>query len=332
LCLMMAWVFTRAPGLNFALTGINCLVNNIADANLNFITLATKNRSMFENLNQPYPFNNNFKHNVKTIGLVAMGFMLVMFYFQPFGINFLKMEGEGFFVLGACLMSAGTLFANTLILPGIMPKVFDTSRWTILKEMIWNIWLFCNLFLIFAFTAWFTNKFQIADLPIFQIGALALLPLVLFNLISYNHALKDKMVNVLDNSRKHWFGEEKPEIDKIQDIQIVAENEKDVFSARLEDILVFHSSGNYIEIFWIDNQVRRKKLFRQTFAFVEQYLKDKPDFKKCHRCWMVNLKQVEALSGNSKGYFIEIKKLGFKVPVSRNYIYTFRELMSRIHA
>jgi hypothetical protein len=306
-------------------------VKNFADANLNFITLATKNRCMFENLNQPYPFNNNFKHNVKTIGLVAMGFMLLMFYFQPFGINFLKMEGEGFFVLGSCLMIAGTLFANTLILPGIMPKVFDSSRWTILKEMVWNVWLFSNLFVIFALTAWIANKFQIADLPIYQIGALALLPLVLFNLISYNHALKDKMVNVLDNSRKHWFGEEKPENDVKKDIHIVAENGKDVFSAKMEDVLVFHSSGNYIEIFWIDNQIKRKKLFRQTFAFVEQYLKENPDFKKCHRCWLINLKQTEALTGNSKGYFIEMKKLGFKVPVSRNYIYTFRELMSRTH-
>jgi len=285
---------------------------------------------MFENLNQPYPFNNNFKHNVKTIGLVAMGFMLLMFYFQPFGINFLKLEDEGYFVLGACLMSAGTLFANTLILPGIMPKVFDSSRWTILKEMVWNIWLFSNLFVIFAFTAWFVNQLQFTDLPIFRIGALALLPLVLFNLISYNHALKDKMVTVLDNSRKHWFRDEKQEmVVRPKDFRITAENGKDVFSARLEDILVFHSSGNYIEIFWMENQIRRKKLFRQTFAFVEQYMKENSEFKKCHRCWMANLNKIDALTGNSKGYFIEMNKLGFKVPVSRNYIYSFRELMSR---
>ena len=285
---------------------------------------------MFENLNQPYPFNNNFKHNVKTIGLVAIGFILLMFYFRPFGIDFLKLENDGYFVLGAGLMSAGALLANTLILPGIMPKVFDSSRWTIRKEMVWNIWLYSNLFVIFSFRAWFVKQIEFTDLPIFQTGALALLPLVLFNLISYNHALKDKMVNVLDNSRRHWFREEKPEIVAQHDIQLAAENGKDIFSARMEDILVFHSSGNYIEIFWLDNQTRRKKLFRQTFAFLEQFMKDKPDFKKCHRCWMVNLKNLDALTGNSKGYFVEINKLGFKVPVSRNYISTFRELMPRI--
>ncbi len=266
---------------------------------------------------------------MKTIGLVAMGFVLLVLYFQPFGINFLKSEHDGYFVLGAGLMSAGTLFANTLILPGIMPRVFDPSKWTIRKEMVWNIWLFSNLFVIFSFMAWFVKQIEFTDLPIFRTGALALLPLVLFNLISYNHSLKDKMVNVLDNSRKHWFGEEKPDTAINHDLKLSAENGKDVFSARMDDILVFHSSGNYIEIFWMDNQTRRKKLFRQTFAFVEEYMKDKPDFKKCHRCWMVNLKKIESLSGNSKGYFVEMNKLGFNIPISRNYISTFRELLSK---
>jgi hypothetical protein len=283
---------------------------------------------MFENLNQPYPFNNNFKHNVKTIGLVGMGFVLFVLYFQPFGINFLRSERDGYFVLGAGILGAGALFANTLILPGIMPKVFDSAKWTIKMEMIWNIWLFSNLFVLFSFMAWFVKEIEFTDLPIFRTGALALLPLVLLNLINYNHSLKDKMVSMLDNSR-HWFGDEKPETNTGVDVQIVAENGKDIFSAKLEDLLVFHTSGNYIEIFWLDNKLCRKKLFRQSIAVVEQLMNEKPEFVKCHRCWMVNISKIKALTGNSKGYFIEIDKLGFKIPVSRNNISTFRKLMSQ---
>jgi len=287
---------------------------------------------MFENLNQPYPFNNNFKHSVKTIGLVGMGFVLLVLYFQPFGINFLKSEHDGYFVLGAGIMGAGSLFANTVILPGIMPKVFDSSRWTIRKEMVWNIWLFSNLFVMFSVMAWFVKQIEFTDLPIFRTGALALLPLVLLNLINYNHSLKDKMVSVLDNSRRHWFKEEKQDIGEVTNeaaINIVAENGKDQFSARLDDLLVFHSSGNYIEIFWLDHQVCRKKLFRQSFAVVEQYLDKNPEFLKCHRCWLVNRSKIDTFTGNSKGYFLQINKLGFNIPVSRNYISEFRKLKDR---
>jgi len=283
---------------------------------------------MLDNLNQPYPFNNNFKHNVKTIGLVGMGFVLLVLYFQPFGINFLKSEHDGYFVLGAGIMCVASLFANMLILPGIMPKAFDSSNWTIRKEMVWNVWLFSNLFGILTFMAWVVNEIQFTELPIFRTGALALLPLVLLNLLNYNHSLKDKMVSVLDNSRRHLFGEEKPAVVlKPTDLHLIAENGKDVFNARIEDILVFHSSGNYVEIFQIEKGVCRKRLFRQSFVVVEQYLSQNPKFSKCHRCWLVNLARIEALTGNSKGYFLEIDKLGFHVPVSRNNITIFRSLM-----
>jgi len=114
----------------------------------------------------------------------------------------------------------------------------------------------------------------------------------------------------------------------LPEINLIGENGKDVFTAPLENILLFHSSGNYIEIFWMRNQSKHKKLFRQTFAFVEDYLGDSSDFKKCHRCWLVNMKKVHHLSGNSKGYFLEVDGLDFTVPVSRNYISFFREVLS----
>jgi hypothetical protein len=284
---------------------------------------------MFENLNQPYPFNNNFKHNIKTIGLVGMGFVMIVLYFQPFGINFLRSENDGYFVLAAGALSAATLFSNTLILPGILPAVFDSSKWTIRKEMIWNVWLFTNLFVIISVLAWLLRKSEFVDLPIFRTGALALLPLILFNVINYNHSLKDKVVSVFDSGR-NWFMEEQKKPEDIPEITLTAENGKDVFRAPQNDILLIHSSGNYIEIFWMENHIKRKKLFRQTFASVETYLGELSEFKKCHRCWLVNIIKVDRLSGNSKGYFLEMDILDFNIPVSRNYIVYIREAFLQV--
>ncbi len=281
---------------------------------------------MFENLNQSYPFNNNFKHNVKTIGLVSMGFVLIVLYFQPFGINFLRSEHDGYFVLAAGFLSAMTLFANTLLLPGLLPSIFNPEKWTIRKEMIWNVWLFLNLFVIIFILVWYVRKVDFTDLPIFRTGALALLPLVLFNLINYNHSLKNKVVSVIDSGRQ-WFKEERQHHEKFREIELIAENGKDVFKAPLDNLFLFHSSGNYVEIFLKQNQGFRKKLFRQTLANVEIYLSDEPDFRKCHRCWFVNTKKVKSILGNSKGYYLLIDGIDFKIPVSRNFISGFRDSM-----
>ncbi|MCE1200146.1 MAG: LytTR family transcriptional regulator [Marinilabiliales bacterium] len=284
---------------------------------------------MFENLNQPYRFNNNFKHNAKTILLVSMGFILIVLYIQPLGINFLKSEHDGYFVLGAGLFTAAILFFNTLILPGIFTKMFNPERWTIKKELIWNFWMFVNLFFGLTFLAWIARMAEYTDLPFFRTGALALLPLVLFNLISYNLSLKLKVMNMID-SGKIWL---KEEINALQSggptsesVHLVAENRKQAFAEEVERVILIHSSGNYVEIVWIDRkQMVRRRLFRQSFTNVEKALVQSDVMLKCHRCWMVNLNKVRRLKRSTSGYILEMEGLDYPVPVSRNHISLFKE-------
>jgi hypothetical protein len=286
---------------------------------------------MFENLDQPYQFNNNFKHNARTILLVSMGFILIVLYIQPLGINFLKSEHDGYFVLGAGLLAAATLFLNTLILPGIFPRMFDPSRWTIRKELVWNLWMFGNLFGVFTFMAWLAKATAYADLPFFRTGALSLLPLILFNLISYNFSLKMKVVNMID-SGKSWL---KEEINSFQNppgkesVHLVAENKKQAFAEEVERVILIHSSGNYVEIYWIDRkQAIRKRLFRQSFTNVEKALESSDVMLKCHRCWMVNINKVTKLKKTPNGYHLGLDRIDFSVPVSRNWVPLFKEKLN----
>lgn len=288
---------------------------------------------MFENLNQPYQFNNNFKHNARTILLVSMGFILIVLYIQPLGINFLKSEKDGYFVLGAGLLTAATLFLNTLILPGIFPKLFDPSKWTIKKELIWNFWMFINLFLFFTLLAWLAKMAAYTDLPFIRTGALSLLPLILFNLISYNRAMKLKVVDMID-SGKSWLKEEMNAFQKPEDqesVHLVAENKKQAFAEEVERVLLIHSSGNYVEIYWIDRkQAVRKRLFRQSFTNVEKALETSDVMLKCHRCWMVNINKVTRLKRLSNGYHLELDRLDFSIPVSRNWVSHFKQKLSSL--
>lgn len=283
---------------------------------------------MFENLNQPYQFNNNFKHNARTILFVSMGFILIVLYIQPLGINFLKSEHDGYFVLGAGLLTAATLFLNTMILPGLFPKLFNPANWTIKKEIIWNIWMFSNLFALFTLMAWIAKTAAYTDLPYFRTGALSLLPLVLFNLISYNLSMKLKLVNMID-SGKSWLKEEINAFqhpDEQESVHLVAENKKQAFAEEVERVILIHSSGNYVEIYWIDRkQAVRKRLFRQSFINVEKALDSSDVMLKCHRCWMVNINKVTKLKRSSSGYQLEMDRLDFNVPVSRNWVPIFKE-------
>jgi len=285
---------------------------------------------MFENLNQPYPFNNNFKHNLRTIALVCMGFILITLYFQPFGINFLASAKDGYFVLFIGMVSAATFFFSTLILPGLFPKLFESDRWTVRKELIWNIAMFAFLIVGFTLTAKVFSISSMQSLTFFRSGALALLPLILFNLLNYNHSLKSKVTQVIDSGR-HWLAEERKGTHNTssadEHIRIESESGKEVFENDLKNVILIQSASNYIEIFYREGAVIRKQMIRQTLNNVESTLKKFESVKKCHRCCLVNLDQVSRLTGVSPNYTLEAIGLDFRIPVSRQNVAEFRKLL-----
>lgn len=285
---------------------------------------------MFENLNHPYPFNNNFKHNLRTIVMVSMGFMLLMLYFQPFGVNFLESDSDGYFVLAAGMLNALVLFVSTLILPGMFPVLFDTKRWTIRKELIWNASMFVMLAVSFALTALLFNIQGMVSLPLFRSGALALLPLVLFNIVNYNTALKEKFRKAID-SGKQWLSDESEatRLEKEeQKIIIQSENGKEVFKKNLKDIVLIQSASNYIEIFYREHASIRKRLLRKTLHAVENHLAEFDAIKKCHRCCLVNMDQIKQLVGAPSNYFLEVDGLDFRIPLSRHKVAEFKKLLA----
>lgn len=286
---------------------------------------------MFENLNQPYPFHNNFKHNLRTITLVSMGFMLITLYFQPFGIDFLASRKDGYFVLALGMVSAATFFLNTLVLPGFLPRLFESSRWTIRKEIIWNLGMFIFLIVGFSFSALLFEIPDMQSLTLFRSGALAMLPLVLFNMVNYNHALKTKVVQVFDSGR-HWLEEQDKSTKvptKSQPVKIVSENGREIFEDSLENVVLIQSAGNYIEVFYLKDGLIRRLVIRQTLSFVESLLSRFPEMIKCHRRCLINRRHVKRISGTSPTYTLEMEGLDFQVPVARHKAAELRKLFGK---
>lgn len=312
---------------------LTCILCDISSLLYNFFhinrTFAEDKSVMFENLDQHYPFNNNFKHNLRTIAFVCMGFMLIMLYFQPFGINFLASPKDGYFVLVIGIVSAGTFFFSTLVLPGLFPKLFESARWTVRKELIWNAAMFAFLITGFTLSALFFSVLSFQSLTIFRSGALALLPLVLFNLVNYNNSLKTKVVQVIDSGR-HWLAEERKgaHSSAMENVRIESDNGREVFEGELKNIILIQSASNYIEIFYREGTTVKKQMIRQTLNKVESRLSKFPTIKKCHRCCIVNLDQISRLTGVSPNYSLEADGLDFQIPIARQNVASFRKLIS----
>lgn len=99
---------------------------------------------------------------------------------------------------------------------------------------------------------------------------------------------------------------------------IPTENKEEDFEIQAEDLLYIQTSDNYLEIFYLENNLISKKLIRNTLKSVSEVLEDDfPQFFRCHKSYLVNLHQVKHISGNAQGYRLHLFYGNELLPVSR---------------
>jgi len=99
------------------------------------------------------------------------------------------------------------------------------------------------------------------------------------------------------------------------------------YSFPLNEILLIESEGNYVQIYHSENGQIKTLLIRSTLKNISTEIHEKELFK-CHRAFMINIKHVEKVKGNSHGISISMKQIEKQIPVSRNNTKAFTELFN----
>jgi DNA-binding LytR/AlgR family response regulator len=113
---------------------------------------------------------------------------------------------------------------------------------------------------------------------------------------------------------------ETQEIPAIETLVLMAENEKDKLDLNPNNLFYIESSDNYSTVIFLnDDHKVSKKLLRGSLKRIESQITF-PFIVRCHRSYIVNLKQINHIKGNAQGYRIEFKsELNDAIPVSRSY-------------
>jgi len=106
---------------------------------------------------------------------------------------------------------------------------------------------------------------------------------------------------------------------KTELINIVAENNTNLLILNLPELICIVSEGNYVNVFYYENDKINKKLIRNSLSNIKRQLIVFGSIQCCHRSYIINLQNVSSVSGNARNYNLHVKNLGFTVPVSRNF-------------
>lgn len=278
---------------------------------------------MFKFLRKPYPFNEDLKHNSKVIALVSVIVLVFLFMFQPYNLSTLAFKDKLFLIVGLVVITFLSLSMNLLILPSIIPKMFNSSSWNIRKEIFWNLWL---LFIISSGNLLLFSYFGILDftlLLVFKIILYSLIPIAILITVNQDRMLRQNLRSALDLNKKL---QERKAIDK-QMVFFESDYNKDSLSIRVNSILFVRSANNYIEVSWLESDKVNNQLVRSSLKNAEEILKDFKFIIKCHRSYIVNINHIDKISGSYQGYKLNIQNTDITIPVSQNYVSKFKELI-----
>lgn len=274
-------------------------------------------------LKQPYPFEVVCQKIIKQNALIGCFVALFLIVFQPFGTEswhdkykILKLLGYGVI---AFIMPTILYFIQIQL-----QKPEETEEnWTVLKEI--GIMLLIILAISVANMFYF-NSLGISNFSLngfisffFIVLLVAIFPITAGVLLRYNHfrEMNKRTAFVLEQNIQ---GLQQLHVNSERHISLIAENEKDYIQLDINDLIYIESADNYSNIvFWKNNKIE-KILLRGALKRFEQQLEIFPLIQRCHRSYILNLEQVEHISGNAQGYRISLKNYdAMTIPVARNY-------------
>ncbi|MCJ7581476.1 MAG: LytTR family transcriptional regulator [Candidatus Aminicenantes bacterium] len=284
-------------------------------------------------LRQPFPFYISLTQILFlsfTTGLFVSVFLLI---FKPFGSGVYILEGRTWILWGYGFVTFLILLVDMLVWPAVFPGFFNETKWNVSKGIGFQFWHIVSIGtanLLYAALVG-EKEIRLLAVPGYLLQALAVgfFPITL-GIFYIQSILLKKYAESTRRLNENFLALENRTAVPEKNRQIVAftsEGGKEEVEIRLHDLLFIKSADNYVEIYRTENDKIKRILLRSSLKRIEQDLKDYPFLFKCHRAFLVNIKNISRVAGNSQGYQLFFKGNEYAIPVSR---YTSKNLFKLI--
>ncbi len=267
---------------------------------------------------QPYPLNTSANSRVIQGTLFGLFVFLFLLAFQPFGL----MTYPGPFKLlifgGYGLITTLSLILIHTFISLAFPNWYQEKNWTVGKNIVLATLMFfvigCCNWLYSGYLGFWTVSFATFFAFQFMTLLVGLFPVALSTLIQYHVRLKRALDEAASLNQSIHHHASPPQTTTIV---IPSQNKSENLELETTNLLFIKAIENYVEI----GTTHRNYLIRNTLKNMELTLADFPQFKKCHRSYIVNLEKIESFSGNAQGLTLQLNVPDKEeIPVSRAFV------------
>lgn len=293
---------------------------------------------MLRILLQPFPTFSGKTFSLRMSLIAGLCVFGVLTLFKPFNLH--EVSRLVLFQLALIYSLTATVVSMfvVVLLPAMLPRVFDDRHWTVLHEIgshlflimaitlansVLNIFLYKSNFSFQGFTGMLGKVISIAILPI-TLGVL-LKQKQLVKKFERDASETEKLIEPLGTDSETTALTTENNI-----LTLTGHNKSERLEVQSDDLLLITASDNYIEIYFLENGKLQKRLFRNTLKSVQESLTNYSEFFRAHKTHLVNLKKVVKVTGNAQGLKLHLAELTEPVPVSRNLTAAIKEKLGSI--
>lgn len=278
---------------------------------------------LWRKLNQPYPFL-PYRSAVYRDLFFAAFLSLFLVVFKPFGLDVYHAD-RIHFILGYGVIGLAVALVNDSIGYTCFPGVFNESRWTLGRQLLWMGWhLFSMGIADFVYAAsieafpWSIEGFAKIQCYVLLCG---LIPVYLFTVVHENYILKRNRneADAMENHRRGGIQTEQPErAFPDRPIILTGENRNEQLTIKSTDFCYACSQDNYVQVIYRQGEKTNRILLRTTLSRLEEQLAGFPELFRCHRSYIVNASRIVSVTGNAQGYLVAMDTITEKIPVARS--------------
>jgi DNA-binding LytR/AlgR family response regulator len=279
---------------------------------------------MLGSLNKKYPFNDNLKVNVRSIGFVSLGIFLFLLFFEPFNIQNPDFNNRLIILATFGAITLVLLSIFRLVIPSFFTSVFSEERWTIKKEIIIDLLFVTSNSVAFTFFAKYVGRIPINFHIVIIIVIISITSAVVLVVFNQFYLLKKKLEEL---SSETPTLEAEPVPVENPKIEFQSENKSEYFQLFLNEIVLIKSANNYIEVVYKTDNKLSKKLIRNTLKNTEALFAKYKEMIRCHRSCIVNKNYIQKVSKGTYGIKLELYDYPQPIHVSRQYSLQVKEAL-----
>lgn len=287
--------------------------------------------SVLELFRRPFPVMDDWEMRWLVIGFHGLFTAIFLIFLKPFPSTF---NYENVFITAGYGVVVSLILAiNHFLINKILP--IDVKKWTIGKSILSTLHDIVSLTIwVFVYNNIWNNFENFTWGKFFYVGwitlVLAIIPVMISTILLENWLLRRNLrkASLLQQSIDTATASA-PAITSAptEDIlTLYAENESEWIKLRPAQLVYLESTDNYVSIFYKEKEQIQKKLLRSTLTKIDNQIK--PNYiQRCHRSYMLNLRQIQYVEGNSRGLQLQLLDMEKIIPVSRKYV---KEILSKI--